>query len=606
MPPSLQRPSNLQPSQPSQSKTVSPTLLLNPELASTQPFPYFSSVLAIHFLYFIIQVLTLPIHHIILVFSSAATFCLAISLVGTPSSDRTRKLVFSMLYPLTSSLSSTFLATFFYCEEVSNAPWASILASTGLSAVLFLLLIQIKNLAGNSEQAPTQTSQALQTEKDQAVRNSEEQKFLTTMLCHESRNILNCLTSVFHFLEIDLNPVNLNLQKAKKDLVGAKYCCETLLNYFNNYIDNHRSAGTQQETSDLPEVIHKAQEIAKSALKFKGLESKFTVEGNIPSHVLLNDASILQIILNLIYNSIKFTDKGSVHVNVGWQSQLLATQGSLSTGSPSSTAGTENKLDSLSCLTMGSTTLDLGKGKGFISIHNTKANSTGSMNLRRGKLILRVTDTGCGMSQEDIGLLFQPFSQPNADPKKRKQGSGLGLWLTKIMVEKLGGQIKVESQPGKGSTFTVVIECQAVSGEENLKKELSLHKASKSEGGAAKKAVILGQNAMENLVIKTYMKNLGFDSINEAVDLKDLWKYLDNHSEQETVVVLNEKYTEGLNSLYKWDKELLSRKLVMIIEDSVQDHKTQCIIDGSRWLESPVRFSDFSKALMGNIALHTQ
>jgi signal transduction histidine kinase len=68
-----------------------------------------------------------------------------------------------------------------------------------------------------------------------------------------------------------------------------------------------------------------------------------------------------------------------------------------------------------------------------------------------------VTDTGVGIAPEDQAAVFEEFRQVGRDYTRKAEGTGLGLSLTKSFVELHGGTIRVESAPGKGSTFTVTI-----------------------------------------------------------------------------------------------------------------------------------------------------
>lgn len=70
---------------------------------------------------------------------------------------------------------------------------------------------------------------------------------------------------------------------------------------------------------------------------------------------------------------------------------------------------------------------------------------------------LKIADTGIGMSEEDRKKLFAKFYRIKNEQTEKITGTGLGLWITKQLVEKMGGQIEVESEVGKGSTFTVTI-----------------------------------------------------------------------------------------------------------------------------------------------------
>ena len=79
---------------------------------------------------------------------------------------------------------------------------------------------------------------------------------------------------------------------------------------------------------------------------------------------------------------------------------------------------------------------------------------------RDGKRLLthiRVADTGVGIKPEDQALLFNPFTQVDAGAARRRQGSGLGLHLSQKLAQLIGGRIRVESEPGKGSVFTVTL-----------------------------------------------------------------------------------------------------------------------------------------------------
>jgi signal transduction histidine kinase len=70
---------------------------------------------------------------------------------------------------------------------------------------------------------------------------------------------------------------------------------------------------------------------------------------------------------------------------------------------------------------------------------------------------LRVKDSGIGIKPEDLGRLFQRFEQLDDGASRRFEGTGLGLVLTKCLVELQGGRIEVESQYGQGSTFSVTL-----------------------------------------------------------------------------------------------------------------------------------------------------
>ena len=141
---------------------------------------------------------------------------------------------------------------------------------------------------------------------------------------------------------------------------------------------------------------------------FKAREKNLTFETDIDEHLpdyLFGDVvRVRQVITNILNNAVKYTDKGGVTLKI-----------------------------------TGVKRFRIPDGKSMID------------------LIVSVTDTGIGISEEDIGKLFGKFERVNLDKNSTKEGTGLGLAITKMLLDMMGGEIKVESTYGVGSTFTLTI-----------------------------------------------------------------------------------------------------------------------------------------------------
>ena len=127
----------------------------------------------------------------------------------------------------------------------------------------------------------------------------------------------------------------------------------------------------------------------------KGLAFEVVYEGLIPERIETDPTRVRQILLNLLGNAVKFTESGGVRL---------------------------------------------------------------TMRMAGERLAFAVADTGIGMTAEEQVCLFHPFAQTDASTTRRFGGTGLGLTITKRLVEMLGGTIHVESAPRRGSTFTVTID----------------------------------------------------------------------------------------------------------------------------------------------------
>ena len=137
----------------------------------------------------------------------------------------------------------------------------------------------------------------------------------------------------------------------------------------------------------------------------KDLDFSMAVEGSIPEEIVSDSKRLKQILFNLIGNAIKFTDTGSVKLKVHFED-------------------------------------------GVVSSESGNATS---------RLVFELTDTGIGMSEKELGRLFQAFMQGDPSVARRFGGTGLGLAISQRLAEMLGGEVSVKSEPGKGSTFTFYV-----------------------------------------------------------------------------------------------------------------------------------------------------
>ena len=218
--------------------------------------------------------------------------------------------------------------------------------------------------------------------------------FLATM-SHELRTPLN---SIIGFTGIILQglvgPLN---DEQRKQLLMVRTSANHLLSLINDILDISKIESGQlqisRETFDLRATIEKLVQTFRPLTEMKGLTFHVDIAPEVGE--LQSDARrVEQIILNLLSNAVKFTEAGGVSV---------------------------------------------------------------SCTLAEGNYILQVADTGIGVKEEHIEEMFTPFRQIDTGVSRKYEGTGLGLSICKKLLELLGGEIRVESEWQRGTTFTVSI-----------------------------------------------------------------------------------------------------------------------------------------------------
>jgi len=253
--------------------------------------------------------------------------------------------------------------------------------------------------------------------RDAAERaNSAKSIFLANM-SHEIRTPMNAILGYSRLMQSD----NTLSEDQRKSLMTINSSGEHLLNLINDILEMSKIEAGRMELNknpfDLFALMEDMRLLFKERARSKGLvleisplsasfDSKdMPIDQAVPRYIETDESKLRQMLINLIGNAIKFTDQGYVRLTVRSEAKT----------------GTIGKLQR--------------EAKSF--------------------LLFQVMDSGVGISKDDYETIFQSFEQ--TDMGRSKEGTGLGLAICRKYVQLMGGSLSVESEPGKGSVFTLLL-----------------------------------------------------------------------------------------------------------------------------------------------------
>jgi PAS domain S-box-containing protein len=401
--------------------------------------------------------------------------------------------------------------------------------------------------------------------KEEADRaNVAKSDFLANM-SHEIRTPMNSIIGMADLL------AESHLSSEQKQYVQLfRSAGESLLILINDILDLSKIESGSFDLECVPffirDLVEKTVQIMDVKARDKSIALNWKIDPDVPNCLKGDPYRLRQILTNLLGNSVKFTETGSVSIHI------------------------ENDPE----------------------------------NKDEGALRFLVIDTGIGIPPDKVDSVFTSFSQAEADTTRKFGGTGLGLSITRQLVEKMGGTIAVKSQLGEGSTFFFTIQFETANDyEKSVALANSVNLSGNGRGAAPVKAkpdltkeaveekkslkVLLAEDSPDNqLLIKLYLKKTNYeldiaDNGEQAVE-----KYISGNHDlilMDIQMPVMDGYTAA-GKIREWEKEN-NRKEVPILAltaHALKGEKERCVQAGcSDYLTKPIKKEKLLKVFAGYV-----
>uniref|UniRef100_UPI000D1EBF6D ATP-binding protein n=1 Tax=Cyanothece sp. BG0011 TaxID=2082950 RepID=UPI000D1EBF6D len=314
----------------------------------------------------------------------------------------------------------------------------------------------------------------LETAKNSAEAANEAKSNFLAHMSHELRTPLNAILGFSQLLNNDYN-----LNDEQKEYIGIiNQSGEHLLTIIKNILDmakiEARQVSLHYQSFNLYQLLRNISQMFKLKAQSKGIDLIIEIGQNVPSFIVSDQAKLRQILINLLNNSLKFTEEGKVILRI-----------------------------------LNSQKVPQEKG---------------------GKIALtfEIEDTGIGIDLKDFDHLFEPFFQTKVG-QKSQEGTGLGLSISKEFVDLMGGKLQVSSQVNQGTTFYFTLSVEIPKSSDTVKVSSPDKIVGLAPHQPSYRILIIEDDFANRKVLINLLKSVGFvvqeaNNGEEGVKLWETWQ----------------------------------------------------------------------------------
>lgn len=403
------------------------------------------------------------------------------------------------------------------------------------------------------EQIEDYVVQLAKEKRDLEKENIAQSTFLTNM----SHEIRTPLSGIIGYADQLLAEPGLG-EEQREGVIAIKRCGNHLKMLINDILDLSRIEAGDGEIRkidfNLQSLLNELSSIMDLRIQGKDLKFRIHFQTLIPEWIKSDPLRLRQILINLLGNAAKFTDKGLVSLEIA--------------------------------------------AKGFCG-------------QGEGELIFTVIDTGCGIPEQFHGDLFKRFSQADPSLSRKLSGSGLGLHLSRNLVRHLGGDLTlVESRPDEGSTFRFVIKAEKVADSRLLDEYLpppSFHEEAIDlkgmEGLFDQLKILLVEDGVDNQRIFSYFLRMAGATVIIEKDGGSAMQRIQSETDLDIILMdIQLPVMDGYTLTAQLRKQGFRKPIIAVTAHALPEERERCLAIGfSDYLSKPLEIKDLIQA----VATHT-